>query len=224
MFAKPQHLVFLFGKDAKDLETKLMLCREELSRSMSGLELQAEAEVLYKDSSPNDRYFAEIKSAFGLGVKIPAMFNLKKQGKDMYLFQADVKEGQTPKTIGLIIHTYPYKDTSDFSYVSIRTMRDTVCKYLVAGEIKGTYMGTTESNYYPPVWQENSVLNGNQCKKIRGWWTIRGVSMAGPYLRYVVQVPSKKMIFVFEGFVYRPNLDLKERDLRLIESIALTIQ
>ncbi len=224
LFAKHQHIVYLFGKDANDLQRKLLLGREELNKTLKEFELTDEHEKLFNDSSVNDKYYDEMKEAFGIGVRIPEPFTLRKKENGVYLFQMDVKESKTPKTIGLVVHAYPFKDMTDFSYPAIRTVRDTVCKYLLEGEIKGTYMGTTESDYYPPVFRESITLNGNQCVKVRGWWTIRGMTMAGPFIRYVVHVPSKNLLFAFEGFVYKADLEIKERDLRLIESIALSIK
>lgn len=59
--------------------------------------------------------------------------------------------------------------------------------------------------------------------KVRGWWNMEGLIMGGPFIRYVIPIPGTKQIFAFEGFVYKPNLNTKEKDLRLIESIALSI-
>ncbi len=224
LFARYQHIVYLFGKDAADLKQKLRKCRDQLNSALMSYEIKDQNEKLFHDTSSNDKYFKQIKDELGLGVKIPAMFTLKYHKNKTYWFEYDAIESDIPKTIALVMHAYPYKDTSDFSYAAIRTARDTVFKYLIKGEIAGTYMGTTESEFYPPIFREIIKLNGNYCAKIRGWWTIRGMSQAGPFIRYVVHMPEKGMLFAFEGFVYKPNLNTKERDLRLIESIALSIK
>lgn len=224
LYAKYQHIVYLFGKDADDLRQKLRKCRADLLASLMDFELLDQKEKLFSDTSSNDRYFGMIKDELGLGVQIPSMFRLKHHGNNTYWFQYDAVENDVPKTIALIMHAYPYKDTADFSYASIRSVRDSVSRYLIKGEIPGTYMGTTESEFYPPIFRKVQQLNGMYCVKIRGWWTIRGMSMAGPFIRYVVHMPEKNKLFAFEGFVYKPNMNTKERDLRLIESIALSIR
>ncbi|MEZ4804521.1 MAG: DUF4837 family protein [Bacteroidia bacterium] len=224
LFARYQHIVYLFGKDAKDLQRKLRLCQAQLNNALMSYELEDQNLKLFKDTSANDKYFKVIKEELGLGVKIPDRFDLKYHKNNTFWFQYDAIENDVPKTIALVMHTYPYKDTSDFTYESIRTARDTVMKYLIKGEVPGTYMGTTESEFYPPIFQETINLNSMYCSKIRGWWTIRGLSMAGPFVRYVVHIPNTNTLFAFEGFVYKPNLNTKERDLRLIEAIALSIK
>lgn len=224
LFAKHQHIVYLFGKDANDLRNKLRKCRTDLVASLMDYELLDQKEKLFRDTSSNDRFFSMIQDELGLGVQIPSMFRLKHHANKTYWFQYDAIENEVPKTIALVVHAYPYRDTGDFSYASIRSVRDTVFRYLIKGEIPGTYMGTTESEFYPPIFRKVQELNGKYCVKIRGWWTIRGMSMAGPFIRYVVHIPETNMLFAFEGFVYKPNMNTKERDLRLIESIALTIR
>ena len=224
VFAQYQHIVYLFGKDAKDLKTKLRKCKDQVNSSLMSYELLDQKEKLFKDTSANDQYFKMIKDELGLGVKIPAMFTLKYHNNKTYWFEYTTTEANSPKTLNLVVHTYPYHDKIELSYESIRSARDTVFKYLIKGELPGTYMGTTESSYYPKVNAENIVLNGNYCTKVKGWWTVRGLSQAGPYVRYVVVTPDKKNLFAFEGFVYKADINTKEPDLRLIEAIALDIK
>ncbi len=224
LFAQYQHIVYLFGKDANDLKNKLRKCKDQLNSSLMSYELSDQKEKLYKDTSANDQYYKMIKDELGLGVEIPAMFTLKYHSNKTYWFEYTTTEDNSPKTLNLVMHTYPYQDKVELSYESIRSARDTVFKYLIKGELPGTYMGTTESSYYPKVNAENIVLNGNYCTKVKGWWTVRGLSQAGPYVRYVIVAPDKKNLIAFEGFVYKPNLNFKERDLRLIEAIALSIK
>jgi hypothetical protein len=224
LFARHQHIVYVFAKDAADMERKLFAARVELNKMLTGFELKGQSESLQKDSASADTYFREMKHAFGLGVEIPSGFVLKKKTEHAYLFMKDVGEASKPKTIGLMVHAYPYKNTSDLSYLSIRSERDSACKYLVSGEVRGTYMGTSESSYYPEPSMSPVMLGAYKGMKVKGWWTIRGLSMAGPYVRYVWHVPEKNLLFAFEGFVYQPELEFKERDLRLIEAIALKIK
>lgn len=223
LFARYQHLIYLFGKDAADLQKKIYSAAPELTVMLMNHEVNDESGRLFSDSSANEQYFKQMKQEFGMGVRIPGMFTLKQHINGVYWFQANTKDNGDDKQIGLIVHSYPYKDSGDLAYESIRSQRDSVCKYLIKGEIPGTYMGTTESEHYPRAMVESGTINGHPSVVVKGWWTIRGVSMAGPYIRYVVEIPSKKMLFAFEGFINRPGINLRERDIRLIEAIAQTI-
>jgi len=166
-----------------------------------------------------------MKTKYGVGVNIPGTFKLKRQADNFYLFQMeDNSEANLPKTFGIIVHTYPYKDTTDFNYINVRTVRDSICKHSIPGEIAGTYMSTSESDFYPTRIKEMVNLNGYKASKISAWWTVKGVSVSGPFLRYTIHIPGKNIIFAFEGFVNKANLNVKDKDIRLIEAIAQSIK
>lgn len=223
VYAKYQHILYLFGKNEDDLKRKLLLSEDRLNNALLDFEIKDQHDKLFKDPNENDHYFKEIKDELKLGVKIPSQFVLKEHKDGFWWFEYNSTEGETPKTIALLAHQYTYKDTTDFSYTAIRTVRDSVLKYHVKGEIKGTYMGTSESDAYPPRFRDPIKINDMMGIKVRGWWNMEGLIMGGPFIRYVIPIPGTKQIFAFEGFVYKPNLNTKEKDLRLIESIALSI-
>lgn len=224
LFAKHQHVVYLFGKNHQDLRNKFLKAQTQILETLLELEIKDQHDKMFKDSLTLSHYEKMMKDSLGLTIKVPEYFTMKRIQNNVYWFQMDATEGETPKNIGLLVHSYPYQDTSDFSYASIISKRDSVCKYLIAGELPGTYMGTTESKYYPPRFKNIIEHKGRYCSKIRGWWTIKGLSQAGPFIRYVIHMPERNSLFVFEGFVYKPNLNTKERDLRLIEAIAQSIR
>lgn len=223
VFARYQHLVYLFGKDANDLKQKLRSSRSQISELLMSYELSDQHARLFKDSV-NSTFAQQIKDELGMAVQIPAQFKLKYHANKTFWFESETQNSKGAKVMALVVHSYPYRHKMDLSYESIRSVRDTVFKYLIKGDLPGTYMGTTESSYYPAPTEKNLNINGQYAKKINGWWTVRGLSQAGPYVRYVVVSKDKKSLFVFEGFVYTPEINFKESDIRLLESIALSIK
>lgn len=223
LLAKNQHIVYLFCKSADLLNKHILSQRLAIVNTLMQAELKDEIVKLYGDQKTEGKYYSILKNKYGIGVNIPLGYKTIKENDNFFWFQKDTIIDGNNKSIGLIVHAYPSIDSSDFSYINIRSMRDSFCKYNIPGELKGTYMGTTESDYYPARSFELSQFNGFKTGKVRGWWTIKGMTMAGPFIRYVVQVPDKSSLFVFEGFIYQANLNTKERDLRVIEAIASSI-
>ena len=224
LFAINQHIVYLFGRDNNDIAYKLNNFREVVLTNLMKYELDDQKSKMFSGSNKNDNYLKEMKKELGMTVRIPEMFTMKYHKQGFWWFEYNGMEEENAKTIALIMHSYKYKDTADFSYVSIRSARDSVVKYHIPGELKGSYMGTSESEYYPPRFIENMEINKHFATRIRGWWNMWNMSMGGPFIRYVVHNQANDSLFAFEGFVYKPGANTKERDLRLIESIALTIQ
>ena len=224
ILAKHQHLTFLFCNSSQNLKLQLVSQRERIVNILLQAELKDEYVKLYGEDGMTSPYYKSFKEKYGVGVNIPKGFYVVKENDNFYWFQKDTTIDGLAKSIGLIVHAYPSIDSSDFTYLKMRSMRDSFCKYNIAGSLKGTYMTTSESSFYPARTFELTTVNNLMAGKMRGWWTIKGMTMAGPFIRYVVQVPDKSSLFVFEGFIYQADLNTKERDLRIIEAIATTIK
>ncbi|MES2617538.1 MAG: DUF4837 family protein [Bacteroidota bacterium] len=225
VLAKNQHIVYLFAPDMATLKSKLITDREALINLLIGFELADRQKEIFSDSSSvNTKYATTFKEKYGMFVKIPSDYKVIRETSNFYWFQKDIANEKGKGNIGLIVHAYPYKDSNDLTYTNMRSMRDSFCKYNIPGELPGTYMSTSESETYPKVITQNITIAGHKGVKIKGWWTIKGIAMSGPYVRYVIQVPEQNSIFVFEGFIYKDVLEFKEGELRTIEAIALTIQ
>ncbi|MDI1234815.1 MAG: DUF4837 family protein [bacterium] len=224
LLAKNQHIVYLFANTLTNLKSNLISERDLIVNTLMQAELKDEIVKVYGENTGKGKFYERFKNKYGVGVNIPNGFKIVKENDNFYWFQKDTSIDGFAKSIGLIINAYPFTDSTDFSYVKIRNMRDSFCKYNISGSLKGTYMGTSESDFYPTRTFEKIKVNGLMAGKMRGWWTIKGMTMAGPFIRYVVQVPDKSSLFVFEGFIYQANINTKERDLRVIEAIASTIQ
>ncbi len=224
ILANNQEVLFVFGKTIEQIKQKLEIDQINIIRTLLKNELKAQVNAL-KDSTQNTEIYNEIKTKFGVGIAIPSNFTLKQKSENFYLFEMQNKaDANEPKVFGIMLHTYPYKDTTDFNYLNVRSVRDSICKYNIPGEIAGTYMSTSESDYYPTRLKEMVNLNGYKASKINGWWTVKGVSLAGPFLRYTIHIPEKNTIFAFEGYVNKANLNVKDKDIRLFEAIAQSIK
>ena len=224
VLAKHQHITYLFCNSSQNLKRQLSSQREQIVNTLLQAELKDEYVKLYGEDGMTSPYYKRFKEKYGVGVNIPKGFYIVKENDNFYWFQKDTTIEGLAKSIGLIVHAYPSIDSSDFTYLKMRSMRDSFCKYNIAGSLKGTYMSTSESSFYPARTFELTKINDLMAGKMRGWWTIKGMTMAGPFIRYVVQVPDKSSLFVFEGFIYQADLNTKERDLRIIEAIATTIK
>lgn len=226
LYAKYQHIVYVFANDEKALIEKLKAASEQLKSSLVQFEVKDQSLKFFTDTAlANASFSDEMKRELGMSVQIPNGFKLVEHRHGFWWFEKTEGTGASEKRIGLVAHAYIFNGVQpDLTYNAVISARDTVLKYHVKGEIKGTYMSTSESNAYPARRREEINLNGLEGVKINGWWNIDGIMMSGPFLRYVLKVPDSNRVFAFEGFIYKPNLVIKEKDLRLVESIALSIK
>lgn len=224
VFAKNQKVIFLFAKDNEELASKLRKAGKQLKQLLVDSEIRALHDELYADTSATSNWNKEMKAELGLGFSVPKGFSLVEHRNGFWWFEKEIGTGSNAGKLGLVAHAYDMKDSSaDFAYSAICAKRDSVMKYHIKGEIKGTYMGTSESDQYPARHRDLVTLAGMPGMRIRGWWNIDGIMMSGPFIRYVFRVPDTNRLFAFEGFVYKPDFIAEDKDIRQIESIALSI-
>lgn len=225
LFARYQHIVYVFAQDKKLLSNKLLALEKKLRKLLVDHEIQDQFAKIYDQQDTTQDYEKDMKRELGMSFSVPEGFKLVEHKNGFWWFELNDNVNNTPRKIGLIAHTYPYKDSLyDYTYSSICANRDSTIKYHIKGEIKGTYMGTSESDAYPARRLDMVSLNQRPFAKVRAWWNVDGIMMSGPFLRYITRVPGTQKIFAFEGFIYKPTLDVKEKDLRIVESVALSIK
>ena len=117
----------------------------------------------------------------------------------------------------ILVYTYPYHSPKDISLDALVAKRDSVLKANISGEFEGSYP-CTEQNYgllYRRVQLPEeetaragtpwSVEDGRRCDD--GW----------PLRQPCCVDKAAGKVYVFEGFVYRPNED-KLHLIRMMES------
>ncbi len=149
---------------------------------------------------------------FGVKMVISKDFYQAKKMSDFVWLRSEA----TTMSLGLMIYTYPYKDTAQMNPAAILATRDRYTKLYVPGPIEGSYM-TTEREFYTPV--SRKILFKNLFAiETRGLWKTFGDFMGGPFVNYTIVDAPHQRIIVFDGYVYYPNKS-KRNYVRQIESI-----
>ncbi len=165
-------------------------------------------------NSLNRNYAVEkiLAEEFGIKMIISKDFYLAKKTSDFVWLRSEA----TTMSLGLMIYSYPYKDTAQMNPAAILATRDRYAKLYIPGPLEGTYM-ITESEFYTPVSQK--ILFKNLFAiETRGLWKTHGDFMGGPFVNFSIVDAPRKRIVVFDGYVYYPNKS-KRSYVRQIESI-----
>ena len=109
----------------------------------------------------------------------------------------------TTMSLGLLIYTFPYKDTSQINPGAVLAARDRYTKLYIPGSVDGSYM-TTEREYYEPVTRK-ILFKGQYALETRGLWRTEGDFMGGPFVNYTIVDAPRQRIVVFDGYVNYPN-------------------
>jgi len=153
-----------------------------------------------------------LKDEFGIKMVISNDFYQAKKTKDFIWLRSEA----TTMSLGLMIYTYPYKDTAQMSPAAILATRDRYTRLYVPGPLEGSYM-TLERDVYPPV--SRKILFKNMfAVETRGLWKTFGDFMGGPFVSFAIVDAPRQRIIVFDGYVYYPNKS-KRNYIRQLESI-----
>lgn len=119
---------------------------------------------------------------------------------------------------GIIIHWRPMPDSLAFLGTDVLSLRDSLTKAFIPGEIPGSYMRTEDQ--VPPV-ITSAEIGGMFALEARGLWKTEGDFMGGPYLNYTIFDEANQRIITLDGFVFAPEMDKRQLMLEL-EAILTT--
>lgn len=217
-WAKPQHLYFLFAEDLKGMNYKLKNIKQPLLKHLYNQEIKDYKERLFGTKDTTNFIYKAIRDSLGMGVAVTEKYELMKNENGFVWYGERYVGSQN----GVLCYTIPYYDTLQFNANILFQIRDSVLKRNVPGPTPGSYLTTSASDLYPRF-SETIEVNGQYAKKLRGWWTVLGEFMGGPFVMYAVLDKSGKNIFIYEGFIYAPNKS-KSKHLRTLEAFGLTAQ
>lgn len=153
-----------------------------------------------------------LSEGFGINMVIPKNFYKAKKTNDFVWLRSEA----TTMSLGLMIYTYPYKDTAQLNPKAVLAARDLFTKLYIPGPTEGSYM-TTERENYEPV-SRKLLFKNLYAVETRGLWRTEGDFMGGPFINYAIVDAPRQRIIVFDGYVYYPNKP-KRNYIRQLESI-----
>ena len=152
-------------------------------------------------------------SLFGYRVNVPEDIRSSKVGQDfLWMSNASMRSRHD-----LLVYSYPYHSDKDISLDAIVAKRDSVLRMNISGEFEGSYP-CTEQNYGLLYRRVQLPEEETARAELRGLWKMEGgAMMGGPFVSHAVVDKAAGKVYVFEGFVYRPNED-KLHLIRMMES------
>ena len=152
-------------------------------------------------------------SLFSHRVNVPEDIRSQRIGKDfLWMSNSSMRSRHD-----LLVYTYPYHSPKDISLDALVVKRDSVLKANISGEFEGSYP-CTEQNY-GLLYRRVQLPDEEMARaELRGLWKMEGgAMMGGPFVCHAVVDKKAGKVYVFEGFVYRPNED-KLHLIRMMEA------
>lgn len=149
---------------------------------------------------------------FGIKMVISKDFYQAKKMSDFVWLRSETNAN----SLGLMIYTYPYKDTTQTNPDAVLDVRDRYTKLYIPGPLEGSYMAI-EREFYPAI-SRKILFKEMYAIETRGLWKTVGDFMGGPFVNYTIVDAPRQRIIVFDGYVYYPNKS-KRNYVRQLESI-----
>jgi hypothetical protein len=213
LFARPQTIAIVGGQLDKDIIAQLAENRDKIIDAFN------KEEVNEKQRRINLSLLklGDLEKQLGFTVNIPSAYKLGKSTDDFFWFR---KSLTNTKTIDLMFYEIPWDSISsgDSTIVDIVKMRNRITKSKIPGE-DGIYMAV-EDAYAPALF--NTIINNKPAYEVRGIWEMKGITMAGPFVTYVIEDKINNRYLVADGYVYAPSLEKRDYVFEL-ESIIKSI-
>ena len=210
-WAKGQVVARMTSPSPDSVRTYLKTQGEGLMNLFIRHELFLYGEVIGKTYSQKATDLTD--SLFTHRINVPEDIRSQRIGKDfLWMSNSSMRSRHD-----LLVYTYPYHSPKDISLDALVAKRDSVLKANISGEFEGSYP-CTEQNY--GLFYRRVQLPDEEMARaeLRGLWKMEGgAMMGGPFVSHAVVDKKAGKVYVFEGFVYRPNED-KLHLIRMMEA------
>ena len=233
-YAKGQ--LFLIIKDS-DINRMVNFIEHEFDPILTKInEFEQNQLIAEYKSDFNKAVKQQAEEKFGIQISIPSGSKLK-VNKDEFMWikrdrSRDLLGSEANNTAnqtywiqqGILIWSEPYSE-STIDPLHIMQHRDTVLKYNVPRQVKGSYMAT---EYDPCCAPEGLVTtySGKDAVIFTGLWKTagrRGAAGGGPFVQYSFHNPTKNTVVTVSGYVYAPRFDKREY-IRELEAMMNTVE
>lgn len=146
-------------------------------------------------------------------------YSVKRQEKDFIWASRETK--RTSQAI--MVYEFPYTSEEQLTKEYLITKRDEMLKKYVEGLKENTYMRTEQEN--AEVVSRIIDVNGYYSVELRGYWTLEGDFMGGPFLLVALVDELNNRILVLDSYVFAPEATYsKVKFIREIEGIFRTLR
>ncbi|MGB0982043.1 MAG: DUF4837 family protein [Winogradskyella sp.] len=200
-YAKPQTVAIVKGKNDKDIIAQLKENKAKIIDAFNKEEVK-EKQRRIKIALLDDKDF---ENKLGITINLPTAYKISKNSADFLWLR---KNFNNSKTLDLMFYEVPLQTISkgDSTIVDIVKMRNRITKSKIPGE-DGIYMAV-EDAYAPALFQ--TIIDNKPAYEVRGLWEMKGYTMAGPFITYVIEDKINNRYIVADGYVYAPSLEKRD--------------
>jgi hypothetical protein len=218
VYAKPQTIIYVQGKDDNEIIEILQNRKEEIRKTFLDSDIAFTQGIFKKDASKQKYKTLE---QLGISLTIPNKFNTVDDTGDFLWLRNHLTSGIAKTgSNNILVYSIPLEDKTMVAD-SIVAVRNAIGKKYIPGSDPETMYMITEEAYTPFTF--DATIDGKKAYETRGKWEVKNDFMAGPFLNYTVLDEANNRLIVVEGFTYAPSVN-KRAFVFELEAIAKSLK
>ena len=197
-WARGQMLTFVFGNSPDDLAKNIKEGYPSIAKRIHDFDQKNIGNAVYFRGR-NIAIEDNIKEKMGVQMHIPKEYFATQLEKDDIIW---LRKETSKLSSNIFIHKLPYVSQEQFTQEGIRSIRDSLGKY-VATDVPDAYMRTNDVDL--PMFVAPMEINGSYAVEARGIWDMVNDFMGGPFIGYLIHNKEKNELIYVEGFVHAPR-------------------
>lgn len=218
VYAKPQTIIYVQGKDDNEIIEILQNRKEEIRKIFLDADIAFTQAIFNKDLS-KQQY--KTLNNLGLSLNIPSKFKTVDDTGDFLWLRNHLTSGIAKTgSNNILVYSLPLKDKTAIVDNIVSSRNEIGEKYIPGSDPDTMYM-ITEAAYTPFTF--DAIIDGKKAFETRGKWEVKNDFMAGPFLNYTILDEANNRLIVVEGFTYAPSIK-KRAFLFELEAIAKSLK
>jgi hypothetical protein len=218
VYAQPQTIVYVQGKNDKEIIEILQNRKEEIRRIFLDSDIEFTQSIFKKDET-KETY--KTLQNLGLSLTIPSKFRTVDDTGEFLWLRNHLTSGIAKTgSNNILVYTVPLEDKTTVAD-SIVAVRNRIGKKYIPGSDPETMHMITEEAYTPFTF--DAIIDGKKAYETRGKWEVKNDFMAGPFLNYTILDEANNRLVVVEGFTYAPSVN-KRAFVFELEAIAKSLK
>jgi len=211
VWAEPQLLVFIFGKNQQMLFENWRTSSAKISATISKNEQQKYLNNLYL-SGVNHKLTEKLRNEYKIKIKIPKEYELAIEDDNFIWIRKVTPESSNNIMIG-------FKEINENQNRSelknLITWRNEMGAKYITNDHEGAFM---KSDTILPFQTTRKKLGATACFEARGLWRMENDFMGGPFLSYLIEDQINQRRIFIDGFVFSPG-EMKKPEVRRLEAL-----
>ena len=153
----------------------------------------------------------DLRADLLINLKVPGDYRIAFKNDDHFWLRKETRKVD----MNFLIQKIPYTEGVAVDRENIIRIRNQFGKDYIASSTDNSYMSTDMKNLTPPVYFNETAINGNYTLEARGIWKMENGFMGGAFISYLVYHEASQSLIFMDGFVYAPELSKRKYIQRL---------